>query len=197
MYVQNEVPFSPPSIPWTETFTGDNGDPPDPDMWEIVDGSPEIQSNALQMETTYERVKLKYNLSGDFDIRAPFSGAYHNINSWGYTLMAWSDSDNYIAEARHYNSSTSRWASDLMEGGSYSWDGDVIGGVTTGTLRLTRVGSTVTSYYFSSGWVQQLSGNIGTNEVIVSLVVNRWGSYSGSHNNNWDNFIVNTGTWVV
>lgn len=72
----------------TDDFTGTNGNPPDADRWQLLQGSPEIQSNNLYLNIpdsagVYHEMQSRYVLSGNFRIEMPVDlTGQNNTNGW-------------------------------------------------------------------------------------------------------------------
>ena len=153
VYIQSEV---------GDTFTGTNGDPPDVLKWDIILGSPTIQSNALNFSPAggaTERIRTKYLIDDDFDIQIDYDIISLGTNG-EIGIRAWQDNNNYLRV--HYKdvSGTPRYQTNKMEGGGYSVLDNEIRTDDPGKLRITRVGSTIATYgYWSSAWQQMYSGS--------------------------------------
>ena len=153
---------------WTsDDFTGNDGSLPDTTKWEITLGTPTIQSNALQFNTSggTELVFSKFFVGGDFDVQIDFDlSTLPDTNSWTLSLRAYGDDDNHFSTRIEYD--TARNYKKFGEDG-----GGVVGAVTastsdtSGKLRIIRVGNDFGGYYWNgSAWVQ-----IGTDTTISGL----------------------------
>jgi hypothetical protein len=151
-----------------DTFTGTNGDPPDPLKWDTILGvSPTIQSNALEFDTSsgVQIVESKYHISGDFDIQTDFNlSSSPATNSWSLGLRVQVDDDNHFSTRIEYD--TARNYKKFAE------NGGAIEGATTesttdtaGQLRITRVDDDFAGYYWDAGsWNQ-----IGTDQTVSGM----------------------------
>lgn len=152
---------------WDDTFTGSNGDPPDPTKWEVVQNTNDaykIESNALTLnynltpyapEDTYVDIRGKYFLTGDFDIET--AGVRYQIGSSGtvswYTIEVVSEDDTMWAGVGYLGGSGTPtygfFACDDTGAGAqhnliaYYQDTDQV------KLRITRSGSTISVFRWS------------------------------------------------
>lgn len=173
---------SPPTSWWDDDFTGGNGDPPNAAKWSVATGSPDIQSNALEMSTAsgVEKVDLLGVVSGDFDIQIDLEGiTFPSTNSWRIGLRAQIDGSHYTVVNMCYYIGGKYWfvESDLGAGPVYRNDART--NDTANRLRLTRSDTDTRQYYDDGGadWVAIDNGTItlmGTGDVTISLETARW-----------------------
>jgi len=82
----------------SDTFAGTNGNPPDITKWEVLSGSPTIQSNALELTQvgssgTEEQIRMTHTILDSYmDISVDFELInYAAVEDWGIDLVMYSD----------------------------------------------------------------------------------------------------------
>ena len=199
-YVPDSTP-PPPTIPWTETFTGVNGAAPNTDNWTAGwDGAGEIQNNLLEQDFTgATRGKAIFNwwVTGDFNIYVDFDAATTPTNNgFYYTLSATvspSPSLTRYQISRAYSAGLGghkMYASPYLEG--VNQGGQLTNSVDSGKLRIARVGSNWTCYYYSDMWNIVGSATLNAGPVTVELL-NQYNGTPSQHKVNWDNFTIAAG----
>lgn len=180
---------------WDDDFTGSDSDPPDPDKWTET-GSPDIQGNELELSVvgsgTEDKVTLKGNLTGDFDVQVDF-------DLYTYSLVEGSGADLHVLISEGYEmylrrgyAGGDRYQRGYKNGGGWNYT-PVSTSDDTGKLRITRTGSTWHAYYYNAGWIEVGSGiSIGVGAVQVWLTAANW---TGDPDLTWraDNFTINAG----
>lgn len=183
-----------------DDFTGVNGEAPNTYLWSPITGSLSIESNKLRSVITNaiqnNKTGSNFKISGDFDIQVDYTlVSVTSIDTWNVRLYAFTENyDDNIDIARRYGSGDFYFDSYNVDGGGYTTNSTATTN-TTGKLRLRRVGSTVTSYYWGgSDWVT-LSASLSWvfDDVTVSIYCNT-ATTAQSHTADFDNFTVNSGT---
>lgn len=192
-----------PSVPWTETFL------PEPSItrWRYSTGTnkPFIYNNKLRLvadSTTYSPgINSSYLINGDFDMEIEYSLAQQGNSTWGFNFSLFfpainTDTEYMVRMRRDYDTSA-RYLFDGFNNGSYFSNTASATGNTSGKLRLTRVNSVFTGYYWNgSSWTQVGTVNLGSSTgyrpVSIYIVTER-----GASTNlivDVTNFKVNSGT---
>jgi hypothetical protein len=192
-----------------DDFTGDNGDPPDTDVWYPIysistgqDYDPEIQSNSLRTRVANDSglcgLDSKYVITGDFDIQIDFTA---DDPSDDYTVAFFQVHEVGTASnrARIYFASRPDTGGDYfaarLEGDTAQGPTSDVTDVNPSKMRIVRSGSTVTFYYDNSGWVEIASWTWYDFDVTVRLFAANYSSDNPS-TITWDNFLINSGTVV-
>ena len=180
-----------------DDFTGSDGSAPDSTKWKIYAGSPDIQSNALELNTTnIERVNSRGILSGDFEIQVDFAvQGTPSTNSYRAELRVYVDSTHYISIGPARYSSANYFQVAYNTGGSESYQG-AARTYFSGELKLVRSGSNITPYYKdgSGGSFTALTARaIGVGSGEIQLLAVSWDNYP-SVDCRFDDFIVTAGT---
>ena len=197
-----------------DDFTGTNGDAPKKNLWSDVlhddqdggdsSGTVSIQSNALQFSIssaqTFPYIYTRFAISGDFDVQVDFSGVSLTTANQLVGLVANQSPETEVfgtsylmSAARADDSLTDDYVSNY-QGDTAVWAGNPD---TSGKFRITRSGTTWTSYYWNgSSWTQIKQKTSGsTADVHFILFVRTWGNNS-TITPSFDNFTVNSGTIV-
>ena len=90
------------------TFVGDDGDPPDSDVWSVQSGTPVIDTNQLEFLVnsgiTEEKVKNKQQVAGDFEVYIDLDVNEEPAqDNWKFGLEAKLSSDEYFQVNREYD----------------------------------------------------------------------------------------------
>ncbi len=175
--------------------------------WQIIETtgtSIAEQNQRLEMQTTVigdAKVKSKFMLQGDFDLRIDFKVSPNEVNGNGLGITVFDEDSSYSIN-RLYDAG---WPTrDGKNGhmymsnfsGDYSYEGRLSTPAddTTGTLRLTRTGSTVTSYFERENqWIELKSKTGTTEDLYLSIYVMVYGTLMPLQG--WaDNFTITKGT---
>lgn len=187
-----------------DDFTGNDGDKANTELWD-TEGNFEIQSNALRTTNQvnshfYTKCTFKYKLFSDFDIQIDFNTIVHpKTNSWVMYLYLISENGDSYLYLYEYTLGYLRYMS-YSSGTQASNHGNVATSDVSGKLRITRVGSVFTSYYWhNSAWVQEESSYNLTNfsELVELRIVASNGGGNPNFTGEFDNFKINSGTVVV
>ena len=198
-----ETEVSTPRIPYLDTFTGDRLDP----FWHTIlfgTGSSLTQTDGRLLESFTAdaqqggpfdnidaHVGSNCKLVGDFDVQADFSlETWPSANGVQVTLHAFETGGQVLRESQAWGQKYATWIPPTFT--------DVDTTDLSGSLRLTRVGSTLAGYYWSgSGWTQIASGattlDYATIGLGMSSFLNRFGH--GAVDVAWDNFRITSGTF--
>ena len=161
--------------PSVQTFTGDDGDPPDPSFWTDINQA-SIENNMLKVTNsgTTGNVTTSGIYEGDFDVQVDFdlistpSGA-----GWRASLNADStDEINSVRIGRLYYTSYHDhvFQADRETTSGYSTIGSHASDAISGGFRLKRENETTKMYYYNGSWVHLAStDNLGANPVTFSL----------------------------
>lgn len=187
-----------------DDFTGDNGDPPDSFKWPDGNGSPDIQSNQLEVTGSggnYESVRSSYVVRGDFDIQVDFSLDLHpETDRWFVWLDLKTNDGKYHRINRHYRTASGNaYRHTSYDGTNWYAEGETSRDDLTGKLRMTRSGDTFTSYaWYNSQWNQIAQAQYikFTDDVFVQLGVGTGGS-NPTAQAKFDNFTINSADKVV
>jgi hypothetical protein len=196
-----------------DTFTGENGDLPDADIWieeANTYGNATIQSNALNFNSESEvgddtmEYWSKFVLSGDFDIQIdcnpvtvdqPASGnIYAGLLEFSNVQQAESG---VWGQLLYYRRSSDGGYLFAVQGSSTGWDTAVESKLDT-KLRFTRVGSTIKAYYHNGaawefdGAASKTMSESTTDDIYVSIWAKCYASYDLEVN--FDNFTITSGT---
>lgn len=107
--VSEDVAIIADAVDSNDDFTGTNGNPPDPSLWDIRFGSPTIQSNQMYTSTASgeESIASDYWLRGDFEVTitgslASYNTTYSGAESFEHFLglLFPNESDRYCYVAR-------------------------------------------------------------------------------------------------
>ena len=195
-----------------DDFTGTNGDPANEKLWnEITNtaGNGTIQSNQFNFnssETSDDTLNLAshYQLDGDFDIQIDITpgtiataAADQNILSFGIrdTLASW----NVYAQLNYIKDSTGAYKFTLS--GSAAETATVTESSLTTKVRIRRVGSALTAWYWKSGaweWNGNSSGQSFVLSSSVDMFVYLWAKSRANFASevDYDNFTLNSGLVV-
>jgi len=187
-----------------DVFTGTDDDPPNSDLWSLsgTQRDPYILSNSLRtwLEATssdLQKATSIWRLSGDFDIQADFNLISQPISGvrWtGFVIDSVGTTTGQALILRRYDTGEQYAYNQSVSG---SWGTLSTTGTTdsSGQLRVTRVGSTLTSYFWSgSSWTQIDSRSWVSDDVKMAL-----GSQTNvaqSYTADFDNFVINSGTII-
>jgi hypothetical protein len=195
-----------------DTFTGEDGDEPDKNLWEVYNRSASgtilINSNKLKFtipSTSSDeivRVESKFKLSGDFDIQVDYEEISNDAPSSSNSYPAWfgvfTDDGNFCGiftvytSAYHYMGYDSTADSLTTNTTLYS----------SGKFRLVRSGSTITAYYWTGlqwEWEGSTSGHVfsdSDSSDVTSVRIESHADFNSGCVTDWDNFVINSGTPV-
>jgi len=165
-----------PDVPTlSDDFTGTNGNPPDADRWQIMQGSPEIQSNNLYLnilaasETTHE-MRSRYVLSGNLSIEMPFDLTGLTNNGDWYLQLSVLDPERmnggkiYVRHGRYIHTLK------VTDGVETETDNMFMGDAwNAGGIKIVRSGSNWNTYRKDAGswwhngdhnWIDGYTGNV-------------------------------------
>jgi len=185
---------------YDDSFAGPNDSSPNPIKWNVVNGSPTIQSNKLRLSVvgagTQDFITSKAVVTGDFDVQVDYTLVVDgNVNAWGVDLTAIIDSTHgVLMRYQSIGDGTYYAMRGYINGGSWNYDGTSIGYIASGKLRIVRLGTQFYVYWWNgSSWTAQGTFvNINANDVTVGLEASNW---NDNPNFTWDaqNFIFNVG----
>jgi hypothetical protein len=205
-------PQFPPSAPWTETFTGDNGSLPDTLYWTrggADAGILTIQDNQCNSDTNGTAAKVssltsKFNLSGDFDVEFEFQLHTYGTGTPGtqysplFYIKRVSNNDVIAYVSRGVALGRNGYISDGNIAGQQSY----VQADATGKLRVTRVGNGFYTYMWSGSqweWDGAPEGRYVGSFVGENMYINLfWTNIAGNDiEAAIDNFKINSGTPVA
>lgn len=205
-YVMNadgtgETEVSSPRAPYVDTFTGDRLDP----FWYTIlsgTGSHLAQTNgrleqslgadAIQggpYDTIDAHVGTSCKLAGDFDVQADYSLlAWPDANGVQVAIEAFGPGSQVLRESQVWGEQYGTWISPTF---SSAFTTDL-----SGSLRLTRVGTTITGYHRSGlSWVPIASGTTTLDDASIGLkassFMNRFAH--AEVRVAWDNYTISSG----
>jgi hypothetical protein len=191
---------TPPAIPWTETFTGDDGDRPDVYIWRAAKrGSGLINSNTLHNtpSVTGEPVgsEVLWYLEGNCEVVVDFDSVLRPAtDGWFQWMRFWVNVDNFMDVKLFYNSGAYKLASDGTSSGSGFFTAVNPFNEITGKFRIVRAGNDWTSSYYDGSWHDLITETFAPGGIRIQLT----GSTSGAEPSStmaWDNLTVQSGTW--
>jgi hypothetical protein len=149
----------PSAVSFTETFTGDNGDPPNTSRWATYNVTPEIQNNKCRITNASgsEGIYYKWELNGDIEITIEGDDVtYPSTNAWFTVLQLWQDggSNDYIEMRRMYSTTNQHHivansgVATIINSNTVAWDGATPN--TSWKFKIERIGRTVNAYYWAS-----------------------------------------------
>ena len=141
-------------FPWTTTW----GDP--------VESGGVLNISIPTATADYEGYDMGYDLAGDFDVQVDFGGYLAAGSGVTFTQLELKiNNSNLIRMNRQTDGGTDEWYSTIRISGM-SWNFSASTAVTSGKLRVKRVGSVVTTYYDAgAGWVQLDSRSAFTTDI--------------------------------
>jgi|LGVF01.1.fsa_nt_gb hypothetical protein len=195
--------------PIADDFTGANGDTPSSALWTDVihssadggdtSGTISVQNDSLRFDAaaiSYPYIRSLFKLSGDFDVQVDFilDEVPSNDNAWAFGIVCGTAQDdpphaceNYAASAV-YNTAYGPYRSFI------SGSTGVAGGSRdlSGTLRISRVGTTITCYYLDGASFVALTTETSytVEDVYITLWARVWWA-SVTLGGSFDNFVVN------
>jgi hypothetical protein len=146
------------------TFEGDDGDPPDSTIWSVQQGTPEIQSNQLELEVnstiTNEKVKHKKLIGGDLSVYEDITiDESYPQDNWKTGVRADLNSGTYFEVNREYdNVNGHNVVVRTADGGSET----VYRTSTTTTdtkLKITKSGNTFRGWYWDGTQFVQIGSD--------------------------------------
>jgi len=187
------------STPFDDAFTGNNGDPPDSNKWDLI-GSPDIQSNEVEITNagTAEVITSKYVFNGDFDVQIDFDiQSEPAVDSFGCELLAIIDSTHqmYVSAARWGGSR--RFQEGFINGGGWTYKGTARTN-STGKLRIVRGGPTHTvKVYYADGagtfiLFEETYIGSATDPMVIEIKNVQWDS-APTITCRYDNYVINSG----
>lgn len=186
----------------TATFTGINGDQPDPILWTASSlKKVYIYENKLTISgTSSEYVTSNFALSGNFDIQVDIDYTNNpSTNSWAAQLIVnWVSGTytNSVSIYKGYTSSTLKCVSDYSINGSSAVINNINNSTNPSKLRITRAASVAYFYFWeNSAWVSMGNYTIGTADIKIKINGNRWDSNPNA-TIYFNNFIINEGTII-
>jgi len=190
-----------------DNFTGDNGDPPNLDIWGINKSASQAavsiynnkargvleDASALSFTDLYSKFRLKGNFDIEVDWEKIVGG---NTNRYDLIFRVAPDTtpNSYVHILRAYSTAnTNHYAANKKTNGTFGTTSRAATADTSGSFRITRVGIAMKSYYGAS---LLRSDNWLSENVTVILSTQTSGSYPDV-TCDWDNFIINSGTIVI
>lgn len=187
-----------------DDFTGDDDDDPDVRLWtkSASTGTVSIQSNKLQFAINNasgtDAVNSRFHISGDFDIQVDFdTSGCPSTTLWanGLLLKAVGGGDTILSIDKRYDVNN-YYTSEIKTAGSTNDSDNTTNSDTSGKLRITRSGTTVTCYYWNgSSWTSMSTyASWNTDDVFVQLRLVTTTNMVATAT--YDNFTINSGTVV-
>jgi hypothetical protein len=195
-----------PEAPWTETFTGYNGDLPNTSYWykqpTSTGNSLTIQDNklngSLAAGTGTNEFSL-FALSGDFNIQVDVDSFAAGANSVSLSLVVAhglpvQTSGVYIGY--NFSGGSHKYISGYDVGAGWQPGAGASRTNSYGKLSIRRTGTTISVHYQdgAGGWVELDDWSITSENMHVIFGYNAAG---GTLSANFDNFLINSGTVVV
>jgi hypothetical protein len=142
---------------------------------------------------------LRWFFTGDFDVQVDYNIVSNGSgpSDGGLALQAVMDWNNYTyVRRRMFGSGSPNWDKDVRNNGSYVSYASVGGATVSGKLRITRVGSTVTSYYWTgSAWAAIGSGYAMTYNRPMYIDLGFWFNSTPTGTVfEFSNFVINSGS---
>jgi hypothetical protein len=142
---------------------------------------------------------LRWFFTGDFDVQVDYNIVSNGSGptDGGIVIQAVMDWNNYTyARRRMFGSGNPNWDKDVRNNGSWGSYASVGGATASGKLRITRVGSTVTSYYWTgSAWAAIGSGSAMTYNRPMLIDLGFWFNSTPTGTVfEFSNFTINSGT---
>ena len=175
-----------------DDFTGSNGEAPNSALWEVSGPEVTINNNKLQSSSsTSTFCSASFHISGDFDIQSDWDSTFATTDPVFLALRVTFLNSDRFQISRRYDSNI--YAAHSYESGWTQRGSSVGTSDSSGKFRLTRVGTTMSAYYWNgSTWVLPSGATyiMATEVAIVSF------NYDASVEvtANFDNFKVNSGT---
>lgn len=177
----------PSAFSYTETFTGDNGDPPNTTYWATYNVTPEIQNNKCRITNASgsEGVYFKWELNGNIEITIEGDDVtYPSTDAWYTVLQLWQDGgdSDYIEMRRMYSTGNQHHifagsrVANVSDSDVIAWDGATPN--TSWKFKIERVDRTVNAYYWaSSQWnLLHTNSSITPADLTLWLFAGRSGS---------------------
>jgi len=210
MGIAFHIPSSVEPLTFDDDFTGTNGDPWNTVKWDILSGSPEIQSNKGRQEVPgggggAQNVRAYHNYilpAGEFDIQADWDIVSNNPNGdyWVVTFMIFAQAGTatppydqfYFQLSRLYSQGAhrlrvSRYDGDPLQGGYQ----ETANTATSGKFRFTRTASNNLHGFWDvgGGWVEYWDTMWGTPATFEVQLRAQNGNGNGEVVVDWDNLI--------
>jgi len=207
-YVMNsdgtgETEVSTPRIPYLDTFSDDHIDP----FWRTIllgTGSSLTQADGRILESftadaqqggPFDNIDAHIGsnckLVGDFDVQAEISlETWPSANGVQVNLNAFDTGGQVLRESQVWGEQYATWIPPTFT--------DVDTTDLAGSLRLTRVGSTMTGFFWNgSGWTQIASGTTTLDDTALGLSANTFLNRFGDEAVDvaWDDFLITSGTF--
>ena len=179
-----------------DDFTGNNGDPPNSDIWTPSDPGITIQNNKLELHVdstnVSEWVRLVQHAYGNFDVQVDYELiTYPSVDNWQCTLTVeqtypgwrYRMIRGYVPYLGNY------YAAQEFDGTSYVTRATVSTTDTNGKLRIYRNGSSIRVYYWSGTvWTQLYNWSSGITDWLMPKVYMWCGNTKPSATARIDNF---------
>jgi TolB protein len=198
-----ETEVSTPRIPYLDTFSDTRIDP----FWHSIlsgTGSHLAQTNGRLEETfaadaaqggPYNNIDAHVGsnckLAGDFDVQADYNLlAWPAANGVQVALNAFEPGSQVLRESQVWGEQYGTWIPPTFS--------SVLTSDLSGSLRLTRVGTTITGYYRNGlTWVPVASGTTTLDDATLGLSASSFMDRFAHQTVNiaWDNFRINNGTF--
>lgn len=180
-----------------DDFTGNDGDPPNSDIWKGFDPGVTIQDNKVELHVdnvdTQENIELIQYAYGNFEVQVDYELiTYPSTNSWQCTLNVWqanSPAYQYRVMRAYASAYGQCYIAQDNATGSYVNRAIVSTTDTSGKLRMYRNGTSIRCYYWSgASWTQLYNWSTGiTDEVRIRIY--QWsGGTQPSATSRIDNF---------
>lgn len=190
-----------------DNFTGDNGDPPNLDIWHINKSASQdavsIYNNRARgvvadaSATAFTDLHSNFWLNGDFDIEVDWEkivGGNTNRYDLIFRVIPDTTPNSYVQIFRAYSTSKgNHYGANKKTNGTFGTTSTAGTAATSGSFRITRVGIAMKSYYGAS---LLRSDNWLNENVYVQLSTQTTGSFPDV-TCDWEDFIINSGTIVI
>lgn len=179
-----------------DDFTGNDGDPPNSDIWLPSDPGVTIQNNKLELHVdsvdVSEYVYLVQSAYGNFDVQVDYELiTYPSTHSWQSTLTVERPYPGWrYRMIRGYSTALGHYyAAQDFDGSSYTNRATASTTDTSGKLRLYRSGTSIGAYYWSgTAWTQLYNWSGGLTDRLSVRIYNWSGVALPSVTTRFDNF---------
>ena len=137
----------------------------------------------------------RWYFNGDFDITLDFANfSSSGGTDGGFSLEAWADEGNGLYLRR--NGPLGRYDRDVMSGGSWLSGANAATSDTSGTLRISRSGATVRTFYWTGSWTELGTGYAMARTDPMWIKIKLSGTGTVTLSADASNFQILSGTWT-
>jgi len=166
------------------TFVGDDGDPPDSDVWSVQSGTPVIDTNQLEFLVnsgiTEEKVKNKKQVAGDFEVYIDLDVDEEPAqDNWKFGLEAKLSSNEYFQVNREYDNVNGQDVVIRTNDGGSETVYRVSDNPSSTKLKIKKTGNTFRGWYWDGTEFIQIGS-----DVTVGLSPDQFWVYMVAETNN-------------